>query len=166
MEKKGTNYDPGWNDPPLFTYDEVKAQLKSSKPKNILNKRISFPLDPATSTSSTPFIDPTLPPKPGETCHPPPTIATARVYKNKDIINSSSDKLEDQSSCQFNSEETLSCVIVNLNFILNSETLKIQNKNDIERRLDIMKKMWLEGKFNNDIETRLLRLSEGEIFFK
>lgn len=39
-------HDPGWNDPPVFSYDAVTAIAQSKTPKRglLLNKRVAFPL--------------------------------------------------------------------------------------------------------------------------
>nr|CAD7259951.1 unnamed protein product [Timema shepardi] len=69
------SHDPGWNDPPLFSYDASKS---GGQPKrgHVLNKRVAFPLGPKSeSTSKIPTSNPshplTMPPLPPVSALPP-----------------------------------------------------------------------------------------------
>nr|CAD7400107.1 unnamed protein product [Timema poppensis] len=70
-----SSHDPGWNDPPLFSYDASKS---GGQPKrgHVLNKRVAFPLGPKSeSTSKIPTTNPshplTMPPLPPVSALPP-----------------------------------------------------------------------------------------------
>lgn len=51
-------HDPGWNDPPIFSYDAVTATTQSKTPKRglLLNKRVAFPLSSQSPSSMPPII--------------------------------------------------------------------------------------------------------------
>lgn len=161
MEKRDTSSDPGWNDPPLFSYEEHTAQLKSTKPKTLLNKRVSYPVD-GTRTDNPLVVDPTLPLQPctKDTLPPPPTTAN---FLNKDTISAvpNSCKPEEKSKDDedFNTEDALSQTVANFNSVLTCDSIK--NKSDIERRLEIIQKMWREEKFSTEIQKKILQLSEA-----
>lgn len=87
--------DPGWNDPPLFSYNSQTSHLKS-KPRSLLNKRVAFPLNEASPPTSLNYI-PVDPTAPLPTCNisnlPPPPAGTLisskdNTSKDTDIINS------------------------------------------------------------------------------
>lgn len=161
MEKRDRTNDPGWNDPPLFSYEEHTAQLKSTKPKTLLNKRVSYPVD-GTKTNSASVVDPTLPLQPctKDMLPPPPTCAN---FLNKDTVSASSDSCkceeENKGNEDFNAEVALSQTVANFNSVLTSDF--ISNKTDVERRLETVKKMWNEGKFSIEIQKKIFLLSEA-----
>lgn len=161
MEKQGRSSDPGWNDPPLFSYEEHTAQLKSTKPKTLLNKRVSYPVDSPKTNNAT-IVDPTLPLQPctKDTLPPPPTSTS---FLSRDVASAvpSFCKCEenDKEVEDFNTEDALLQTMANLNNVLACDS--IRNKTDVERRLEIVKKMWNEGKFSIEIQKKILQLSEA-----
>lgn len=122
------SHDPGWNDPPLFSYDEHTAQLKSTKPRTLLNKRISFPME--SSSPPTASVDPTLPLQTFnlDSLPPPPFIAICprKIETSEKEIDEVKQTDNDSAAAQFNSEEALACVIVNFNSVLNCESTEIK----------------------------------------
>lgn len=82
-------HDPGWNDPPVFSYDTVAAtaQCKTQKRGLHLNKRVAFPLSSQPSSNMPPTMKSMLLPMPNRTGpavqldHPPLSDdpSTARI---------------------------------------------------------------------------------------
>jgi hypothetical protein len=66
MHFVAVTHDPGWNDPPVFSYDAVTATAQSKTPKRglLLNKRVAFPLSSQPPTGMPPAANsmpPTMP---------------------------------------------------------------------------------------------------------
>jgi hypothetical protein len=59
-------HDPGWNDPPVFSYDAVTATAQSKTPKRglLLNKRVAFPLSSQPPSDMPPTTNNMLPAMP------------------------------------------------------------------------------------------------------
>lgn len=124
--------DPGWNDPPPLAYDR---EVTPNRPRNILNKRVAFPL---SSTPSNPpsMLPGNLPPMPIAFSHPP-TMQTAPSIEQKET--------------EVDSESALQEVKTILLELLNSSPELGNKANDIRRRIDVMENMWTDGKLNNRI---------------
>lgn len=110
----GPSCDPGWNDPPMFSYGSQIAQMKSSKPRTFLNKRVAFPLNEGTPpTSNRVAVDPTAPlPLCNISSLPPPPISFPVQIKEASGVNRVSDELD------YNGEKTLQDVMSNFNNVL------------------------------------------------
>uniref|UniRef100_A0A1B6LY85 SRA1/Sec31 domain-containing protein n=1 Tax=Graphocephala atropunctata TaxID=36148 RepID=A0A1B6LY85_9HEMI len=157
MEGKGNaSCDPGWNDPPLFSYECQTTQRRSSKPRNFLNKRVAFPLHESPPSNHLP-VDPTaplslcnkstLPPPPSAIIAPGTEIPCTEGLKTVEI---------------FNPSEALQTVLNNLTGVLNSKfECQLKDKTEIQRRLDIMEKMWIDDKLCQNIQQKLVELSEA-----
>ncbi|PSN49149.1 hypothetical protein C0J52_14894 [Blattella germanica] len=51
--KSKVTHDPGWNDPPIFSYGDINATALTKTPKKtLLNKRVAFPMNLQSSSSS------------------------------------------------------------------------------------------------------------------
>lgn len=121
-------YDPGWNDPPMFSYDSHSSQITSEKRVNILNKRVAFPLHSSPETSNKlPSIDPTLPPQPCDLASlpPPPCITSVNTSSNPIVLDS---KVEEKIK-DFDEEGALTSVMNNFDEVLerksDNEELKV-----------------------------------------
>jgi hypothetical protein len=59
-------HDPGWNDPPVVSYDAVTATAQSKTPKRglLLNKRVAFPLSSQSPSGMPPTTNSMLPAMP------------------------------------------------------------------------------------------------------
>ena len=89
-------HDPGWNDPPLFSFDAVNTTVQSkTTKKTLLNKRVAFPLTSHESSKSAPIctmIPQTLP----NNSVPPATLTN--ISPASGDINKSVTKVCDASS--------------------------------------------------------------------
>lgn len=110
----GPSCDPGWNDPPMFSYGSQIAQMKSSKPRTFLNKRVAFPLNEGSPpTSNRVAVDPTAPlPLCNISSLPPPPTSFPVQIKEASGVNRVNDDLD------YNGEKTLHDVMSNLNNVL------------------------------------------------
>ncbi|XP_054271864.1 steroid receptor RNA activator 1 [Macrosteles quadrilineatus] len=160
MEKKdGAKCDPGWNDPPLFSYETHTAQLKASKPRTFLNKRVAFPLHGASPpTSSSPPVDPTAPLSMSNLSKlPPPPMGTFTPPKETPMRNEAC--LNENS---LDSSQLLRAVMTNLCDILDSAFQdEEKDKAEIQRRLDILRKMWTDDKLCQDVQQKIFALSKA-----
>lgn len=136
-------FDPGWNDPPQFSYSA--QQTTPNRPRNFLNKRVAFPL---SGTGSIPASSPTvnLPPLPV-----PIVPARSTQINNR---NETADIVID-------SESTLQEVKDILLRFVDSDELGSKG-NDVKKRINIMEDMWLNGKLNKSIQAQMKELAYGE----
>lgn len=113
----GPSFDPGWNDPPMFSYGSQIAQMKSSKPRTFLNKRVAFPLNEGSPrTSNRVPIDPTAPlPLCNISSLPPPPTSFPVKIKEADA---GLDRVIDDIDTDYNGEKTLQNVMSNFNSVL------------------------------------------------
>lgn len=140
-------YDPGWNDPPKFSYNT--QQTTSGRPRNFLNKRVAFPL-------GTPGANPATQPPP---VNLPPMQPTVMV--NPSVAPIPRIEPEDQN-LNIDSEGTLSEVKdILLKFLENSSELG-PKANDIKRRIQVMEDMWSSGKLNKTIHFHMKELACGK----
>uniref|UniRef100_A0A1B6GMY2 SRA1/Sec31 domain-containing protein n=1 Tax=Cuerna arida TaxID=1464854 RepID=A0A1B6GMY2_9HEMI len=156
QRKDNSSCDPGWNDPPLFSYECQTTQSRSSKPRNFLNKRVAFPLHASPPLNHIP-VDPTAPlPLCNKSTLPPPP--SALIPPLAELPHTEGMKTADV----FNQSEALQTVLNNLTDVLNSKLdCQYKDKTDIQRRLDIMKKMWIDDKLCQNIQQKLVELSEA-----
>jgi len=159
MDDKGEgSYDPGWNDPPMFSYESHNSQNRASKPRTFLNKRVAFPLNKVSPSNNT-FVDPTLPPSQSNISNlPPPPSLPPILPPPKEIPGQNK---EDDNSASFDSSEILETILNNLYSQLDTHIQNNdKNRAEIQRRLNTMKTMWIEGKLNTSIQQKLFLLSE------
>lgn len=66
-------HNPGWNDPPVFSYDAVAGTAQSKTPKRglLLNKRVAFPLSSQPPSNKPPTTNNVLPAIPMTSAGPP-----------------------------------------------------------------------------------------------
>lgn len=149
--------DPGWNDPPTFTYDKATAiQANSSKKGISLNKRVAFPMSGNIPKENN-AIDPTAPPADfdlskvgtppmGPVKLPPSTTTTAETTT----------ETVDTTEPNLSSNDRLHKVVTNLRTVA-----KIKSDDEINKRINVMRNMWLDGKLDTDVQLKLHSLSEG-----
>lgn len=148
------NYDPGWNDPPIFTYDKATAiqTAAASKKGAFLNKRVAFPISGSignspSGTQRTSFPNTESGPLP-PMFHPsasPNDYVINEVHNSNVLPNSySSDK-------------------VKLDEVLKNLKIDTDCDEEIKKRIKIMEKMWLENKLKKVVQLRILELSKGKI---
>ncbi|XP_018898176.2 steroid receptor RNA activator 1 [Bemisia tabaci] len=156
-------YTPGWNDPPLFSYDSQTAHSNAPRKTNILTKRVAFPLQPSVGSGNQnkAAIDPTQPPTFKSNLPPPPCgLSTLPLHPDSTKVGST----ESSADEHFSKEETLTKVLSNLDSItseLSSNKSYLEHADDIQRKLDLLTKMWNEDKLPKDVYQRLLKLTEA-----
>uniref|UniRef100_A0A069DQ70 Putative steroid receptor rna activator n=1 Tax=Panstrongylus megistus TaxID=65343 RepID=A0A069DQ70_9HEMI len=156
---KSKEFEPGWNDPPLFSYESHEAHCRQSK--NVpLNKRVVFPIsscadNPNVENRSESIlssrISSTSPPK--FPSGGPPRIAT---------LPSEISPTAPEQQCNDNADiPSLDVLLKNFSDILQQVYGQEDDKEgeEIKRRLAVMEKMWNEGKFNTLVQEKLFKLS-------
>ncbi|XP_075984863.1 steroid receptor RNA activator 1 [Anticarsia gemmatalis] len=131
--------DPGWNDPPKLAYN---PQTTPNRPRNILNKRVAFPL---SNTATSPVVVPAgnMPPMPA-VFSPPPLVPLVPSIEQEEIVDS---------------ENTLKEVKGILYELLDTSSELGNKANDIRRRIDVMETMWSSGKLNNSVYFQMRNLA-------
>ncbi|KAJ1532105.1 hypothetical protein ONE63_000734 [Megalurothrips usitatus] len=152
----GSVPDPGWNDPPNFSYDALNPP-NGQKRANLLNKRVAYPL--ASQLGSSPpsgGMNPTLPPTTVTAAVPPSGLQTgfgnrSRTSSESGITNETAeDKSAMLAKVRTNLEEVVNC----------SFSLSPAERTEIKKRISILQKMWEEDKLNSSVHRRVLELSE------
>ncbi|KOB69125.1 Steroid receptor RNA activator 1 [Operophtera brumata] len=148
-------FDPGWNDPPKFSY--TTQQTTPNRPRNFLNKRVAFPLSTAQSGSPAPM---SLPPMPSAPLIPiipsmPPTLP---AMQPPGLIMNPSNELDSQNTFKEVKE-------ILFQFLESSSELGTKS-NDIKRRLGVMEDMWLSGKLNTTIQQQMKELAYADEIHK
>lgn len=158
VQRKGSIPDPGWNDPPNFSYDALNPP-SGVRRSSLLNKRVAYPMAPQPGTSPpTGGMNPTLPPTTKTTALPPSGLqgnfSGNRSRTSSESANYSSEPALDKM-------ETLSKVRSNLEEVVNrSYSLSASERAEIKKRISLMQKMWEEDKLNASVHRRVLELSE------
>lgn len=122
--------EAGWNDPPNFSYSESIQYSKSPK-RNLLNKRVAFPLN-STNSSQPSIVDPTATINFNPNLPPPPS--SSAVSSGENFLENSNTSCNDESintkvrfddnfsSSVMDDESRLNEVLKNLN-----DVIEIQN---------------------------------------
>lgn len=157
VQRKGSIPDPGWNDPPNFSYDALNPPT-GPKRANLLNKRVAYPMASQAGTSPpSGGMNPTLPPS-AVTNAVPPSILQVGLGGNRSRTSSESSNATNEPGPD--KVETLSRVRSNLEEVVNrSYSLSATERSEIKKRIAIMQKMWEEDKLNASVHRRLLELS-------
>ncbi|KAF7994166.1 hypothetical protein HCN44_011435 [Aphidius gifuensis] len=157
-------HDPGWNDPPKWALSpNTLSSTKNTPTKRLLNKRVAFPLSssPSSTVSTSSSLQKTsmnLPPPPSiltplTTAPHAPLVTPTTVMVQNNSESSSSPSI-------INKDQTLLKTMENLEYILNTELVDNCHVDDIKKRLEIMKNLWNEEKFNNDIINKIFLISQ------
>lgn len=124
--------DAGWNDPPKFSYGE-SMQLTNSPKRNLLNKRVAFPMNSTQSTTTSQSnIDPTTTPV-FNTNLPPPPMASISLACNKiddSSKNDDSETVSDNSTVPSSNSSPSNDDVPDLSYILESLTTFIDEKQE------------------------------------
>lgn len=138
-------FDPGWNDPPTFSYNAQQTQ--PSKPRKFLNKRVPFPMSSSNTTSAS-MCPMSLPPT-STVGFAPPTLP----LKNSVVPDNNNEE------ANFDSDELLKVVKEILLEFLNSSSELGVKSNDIQKRIGTMEDMWANGKLNRNIQLQMKELA-------
>ncbi|XP_012150993.1 steroid receptor RNA activator 1 isoform X2 [Megachile rotundata] len=147
-------HDPGWNDPPKWAYSGAQSSVTPTK--RVLNKRVAFPLASTKANDKEPLSE-------TKTLNMPPLV------QSSSNLPPASNKVVDVdiSDIKIDKEKTLSNVLENLDTVINEHILEKNRVEEVRKRLDVLKSMWLEDKLNNVIYKNILDLSaalrEGDI---
>ncbi|XP_013196181.2 steroid receptor RNA activator 1 [Amyelois transitella] len=135
-------YDPGWNDPPKFSYNA--QQTTPNRPRNFLNKRVAFPLSGSTTS---PAVQPAsnLPVIPSGLPTAPPLKLPPRTQPHENI--------------DVDSEKALGEVKDILLSILDNSSELGQKASDIKRRIGLMEDMWTNEKLNKNVHFQMRELA-------
>ncbi|XP_012280208.1 steroid receptor RNA activator 1 [Orussus abietinus] len=148
-------HDPGWNDPPKWAYSSPQSQC-ATPGKRVLNKRVAFPLNSAVPQSNIDPLQPLstsvtnipVPPQPSIPCAPPPTpsgLSTEGMSLNVAVTK----------------EQALKDTMGNLECVIKQcEDLKGKTE-EVRKRLDIMRNLWMEDKLTETIHKNVLEISEA-----
>ncbi|CAG4921776.1 unnamed protein product [Colias eurytheme] len=141
-------FDPGWNDPPTFTYNA--QQTTPNRPRNFLNKRVAFPV---SSTAGIPSAAPAnIPPMPAPMpispmVPPPMSNITANIEPNEKI--------------HIDSEKILEEVRNALLGILEESSELGAKAESIRKKINLMEDMWTSGKLNTQVQLRMQELAKA-----
>lgn len=125
------NTDPGWNDPPTFSYTESKDLIKSPK-RNLLNKRVAYPVHCGekkdTTTTPVKHLNSDLPPLP--LLVPPPEFSNVLPFESNADKNVVQCDLENTSSGidPAESESMLREILANINRVMEDKDRLLQNQ--------------------------------------
>lgn len=150
-----STHDPGWNDPPEWA---LSAQNVSSGSKRLLNKRVAFPL--SSQNSSTGKVSSSSNTPPALQSSTAPVITTA-PHKPLVVPNSDKDLMIRTLEADFDKDQALIEVLVNLESIMTKQKMDTNKTEEIQRRLDNMKADWRDKKLNNMIQRNVLDISKG-----
>ncbi|EEB10992.1 Steroid receptor RNA activator, putative [Pediculus humanus corporis] len=149
------SHDPGWNDPPIFTYDKAAAiQTAAATKKGVtLNKRVAFPIEgkinlPQNESSTNNAFN--IPSSKPPSCQMPPLP----VKVTQSALKSESD--ETNLNCKTSNIEKDKINEIKQNFQIDSNC-----DNEILKRFKIMETMWNDDKLDNDVRLKIFELSEA-----
>ncbi|XP_014282625.1 steroid receptor RNA activator 1 [Halyomorpha halys] len=139
--------DPGWNDPPIFSYDSVKNHTKKSSLSRRVSNSSIVSNDTQKLCANVDNNGKTAPPRSGPI---------------NSSISAGSTHLPDTQNISPQSIE-LNTVLENLQLTIKELYPNDNEKdvNEIKRRLGLMEKLWNEDKFSTDVKLKLGDISKG-----
>lgn len=138
-------HDPGWNDPPTFSYN---PEAVAAKPKNVLNKRVPYSMN----SNPAPVQDTNMP----LSAPPIGSLLPSTSDLRQNIIAQNMDC----DTKVYDFEETIN---IFKELIYTSPELG-KKASDIQKRLQIMETMWREGKLNLDVQNKTSQMAKGILF--
>ncbi|XP_076232214.1 steroid receptor RNA activator 1 isoform X2 [Calliopsis andreniformis] len=148
-------HDPGWNDPPNWAFSATQTAA-TTPTKRVLNKRVAFPLASAQASnkeSSSGNKPMNLPP-------PLQSSVSLTTASHPPLITPSSKDTESNTEeIEIDKEQALNDALANLETVVNEHILETSRAEEVKRRLDVLKTMWLEDKLNNTVHKNILDLS-------
>ncbi|CAD1469060.1 unnamed protein product, partial [Heterotrigona itama] len=155
-------HDPGWNDPPKWAYSTLQSSSVTST-KRVLNKRVAFPMSSVQATDKESSGKKPL-------NMPPPmqsSISLTTVSHPSLLCPSNKNTEENMIDIEIDKQVTLNTVLKNLEAVINEHILEKSRTEELRKRLDLLKAVWLQDKLNNTIYKNVLDLStalrEGDI---
>ncbi|XP_001601505.1 steroid receptor RNA activator 1 [Nasonia vitripennis] len=153
------SHDPGWNDPPSWAFTgSPKPATATPTKRNLLNKRVAFPLNskPESTTSTTSNLN--MPPM--GNIPPPVDIGGLTSAPHKPMVEpTGANSLDTSSEIEINKESALKDTLDNLKCSL--ERLDSGKAEEIKKRLERMETMWNEDKLNSAIHKKLSDISNA-----
>ncbi|XP_071526227.1 steroid receptor RNA activator 1-like isoform X2 [Panulirus ornatus] len=167
------NHERAWNDPPKFAFNAGSAVTPggSGGRRRLLNKRVpvpigpsgsSSPMPPAMRPSDTPPIrgqTPLRPPSAGPPPIHPPSVNHVHDIKANNPVDDATREVEDCRDFQEILEEVEVALKNSLQSIL--DELKDNVREEITKRLHLMKTMWMDEKLNVMVQKRMLALARA-----
>lgn len=177
-------YDPGWNDPPPNTTTTANSVSSSGKTRLNLNKRVAFPLQSSGASSNTSNVKTTaeglplpfstakyqppptadvLPPNPQQNVLAPPPISSLPPTSG----NITATKLVTSTAPQDDSVDLTAarefCFALFIR-LLDSMKIDAVKLSEIRKRLDTLNEMWIDNKFNENVQKDIFKLAKGKTF--
>lgn len=159
QKKLQASHDPGWNDPPKWAFTSTPAG--STPIKRLLNKRVAFPLNSSGGSGASqpsrapPSMLPPLLPEParGELLSTAPHVP---------LIDPSHIKAEfTRRSLNYDKQQCLADSLINFKTVIDDQLNSCDKIEEVKKRLEVMKSMWVEDKLHPEMYELLLMLSRG-----
>lgn len=166
------NHERAWNDPPKFAFNASTAGTSGSLGgrRRLLNKRVPVPIGPAgNATPPLPVLKPSdIPPTTGSAPARPPTVAAPTAQPRVNSLHDTKtktlvDTLTKEVDIGKSPEEILGQVELALNNSLQNISVELKHniRDEISKRIHMMRMMWLDGKLNVVVQKRMLSLAEA-----
>ncbi|KAG7208073.1 hypothetical protein KM043_009650 [Ampulex compressa] len=153
------SHDPGWNDPPKWAYSPTPG-VSATPTKRLLNKRVAFPLNfqetvdkQSTSETNSNLIN-----------MPPPLQSSVQLTTapHRPLVSLASQEAETQErEIEIDKNQMLHDALKNLIIVINDNITEKSMADEIKRRLDTMKEVWLDDKLNGTVCQNVLELSKA-----
>lgn len=164
------NNEKAWNDPPMFAYQPTSAGSASSDSTNsnvpaskrtVLNKRVAFPM--SGNSSMTSKLVPAA--SAGPPLIPPLSMAAPPTFFSPSSPSQISDlaTAPDITSTVVHNAENFKAELSFVKETFNSTFKTLQNKEkqeELDKRIQSLYTCWEEGKLNDNIQNRLLKLCQ------
>lgn len=172
-------YDPGWNDPPPMP-SATPQPIAPGKSRTSLNKRVAFPMQSASASSTAvkttaeglplPFSTAKYQPPPMNTAPLPEVTAqpvlppppTATIFNPAAPIQAIPTESATEGFDAATAKQLLQSVLTRLVEAMASTT-DAGRVSEIRKRLDTLDQMWLENKLNKSAQTMLYDLAKGKV---
>lgn len=146
---------PGWNDPPK-SISNAKENSSTTPTKRLLNKRVAFPLNSTVNTSNLPSQSPvSIPP------NLPPPLPSQGKTNNSSVTEASKGNEEESSGPFIHKEDSLNETLANLEVVIEKHVQSETKSQEVKKRIETMKTLWLNDKLDDNIHRKVLDLSEG-----
>ncbi|XP_033213485.1 steroid receptor RNA activator 1-like [Belonocnema kinseyi] len=150
-----SSHDPGWNDPPKWAFTPPQTSC-ATPTKRVLNKRVAFPLNSATTASNSQSQSPmSLPP------NLPPPASFKSESESPGIVFSRVGPEDSHSDSYIDKEKSLSEALLNLETVIEKHIDSKSKAQEVQKRIETMKSLWLEDKLDSCIHRKVLDISKA-----
>ena len=151
-----SSHDPGWNDPPKWAFTPLQSSC-TTPTKRLLNKRVAFPLN-SNSTASGPQSQSSMSFPPNL---PPPVSCKSVLNPSTTEPNSKIEPENSDPKSPINKEEALSEALLNLDEIVEKLLESKTRVQEVQKRIETMKTLWMDDKLDDCIYGKVLDISKG-----